>query len=170
MAVIRITDSTGATYYDLANGNHLDERKSALGDWDETPPKVQQAWIETWAEEASGDQLSGLESLQEITAFLKENKKRSGLSDTARRHLIVEVLSVPLTEAIEQKHTVGKSTKKFDLIDAVRENLGVPYATLASWAEKANAEVVEEIRKRADAVEAESKRKAALKEVKQSPA
>jgi hypothetical protein len=151
MSVIRITDSSGATYYDDATGSHLEKRKSEQENWDGWPPKVQQAWIETWTEEATGDSVTGVDGLALITTFLKDNKRRSMTSDTARRVLLVEVLSVPLSEAKAEKYTIEKSSKQVDLITAVRDVLGVPLATMATWAAGANADVVKEIRARAEA-------------------
>lgn len=157
MAVIRTTDATGAVYYDLPDGSHLDSRKSSVPNWTDLPPKVQKGWIDTWAEEASKDEVSGVETLREITEFLKDNKKRSTTSDAARKQLLIEVLSVPLADALKEEYEVGG--KKVDLIAAAREYLGVPYATLASWAANADVEVMKEIRKRVEAAEAEGKKR-----------
>lgn len=150
MDVIRVTDETGATYYDLAVGDHLDQRKSEVDSFDALPEKVQQAWLDTWAEQLTAQAVDGLEALAAITTYLRQNKKRSNKSEIARRQLVVKILSVPFAEAAKEQHTAGGSTKKVDLIAAVRETLGVPYATLAAWAKNVDDKaVVKEIEKRA---------------------
>ena len=162
MDVVQLTDETGAIYYDLAGGDHLEERKASIKGFEDLPPKVQQGWIETWTEDAARDAITGLEGVAAITAYLKENKRRTQRSDTARRQLIVQTLSVPLKEAERTVHTVGDSSKKLDLVAAMRETLGVSYQRLQEWcASIESPEVVKLIEKRAKDAAAEIKNRGA---------
>lgn len=162
MDVARLTDETGATYYDLAGSNHFEERKASTKDFEKLPPKVQQGWIETWTEDAARDAVTGLEGVAAITAYLKDNKRRTQRSDAARRELIVQTLSVPLKEAEEAVYTVGESSKKLDLVAAMRETLGVSYQRLQEWcASVESAEVVKLIEKRAKDAAADTKNRGA---------
>ncbi|OUE29485.1 hypothetical protein BFL35_14855 [Clavibacter michiganensis] len=158
MDVVQLTDETGATYYDLASGDHLEARKASVKDFDKLPPKVQQGWIETWTEEVAGDAITGLEGVAAITAYLKENKRRTQRSDAARRELIVQTLSVSLEEAEKEVHVVGGSAKKLDLVAAMRETLGVSYQRLQDWCASIESPgVVKLIEKRAKDAAAETK-------------
>lgn len=152
MDVVQLTDETGATYYDLAGGDHLEARKASVKDFDKLPPKVQQGWIET--EEVAGDAITGLEGVDAITAYLKENKRRTQRSDAARRELIVQTLSVSLEEAEKEVHVVGGSSKKLDLVAAMRETLGVSCERLQDWCASIESPGVVKLRRPASAAAA----------------
>lgn len=105
MPAVRLTDATRATYFDVPGGEHLDSRREAVKEFNVLPAKVQQAWLVTWSEEAASDELTGVEGIATMTAYLKENNRRSEATTVARRAVIVETLAVPLKE----EHTVAGS-------------------------------------------------------------
>lgn len=152
MPIFRMTDDQGATYFDRADGRHIEARKASVEGFDSLPARVQSAWIETWAEEPSGEEVGGLDGLAAVTSFLKQNKKRTAVSTDARQVLILEVLSVSLAQATREEHSVDGVASKVDLLAAVRQILGVSYSTLASWASDVpDVEIVKELKKRAEA-------------------
>ena len=157
-------------YFSTTSGlKTVEQHKKDLGKaWDMLVPEAQEAMINSWSGiEGDEQRKSGIDTLAETTRFLKRQSARTNATDAARKQLAREELSVTLREATAKQYA-GKrpSSPKVDLIDAVKNAVGISYANLAGWLDVTTkdasgkkvrtenpetAEVRREIQKRADA-------------------
>lgn len=156
-------------YYSVSSGlRTVEQHKKEFGKaWDLLVPEAQEAMIKSWSGiEGDEQRKSGIDTLAETTRFLKRQSARMNATDAARKQLARETLSVTLREALVQNYAGKKASHpKVDLIDAVKNAVGISYANLAGWLDVTTkdasgkkvrtenpetAEVRREIQKRAD--------------------
>lgn len=157
-------------YYSVSSGlKTVEQHKKDFGKaWDLLVPEAQEAMIKSWSGiEGDEQRKTGIDTLAATTRFLKRQSARTNATDAARKQLAREELSVTLREATAKEYA-GKrpSSPKVDLIDAVKNAVGISYANLAGWLDDTvkdesgkkvrtenpeTAEVRREIQKRADA-------------------